>query len=163
MKNKIIGDNPTHRQRTATGRKDELSCPHCGKVVEKYRNPFPTVDIIIELEKHGIVLIKRKNPPFGWALPGGFVDYGESLESAALREAREETGLDVELLYQLGAYSDPERDPRHHTISVVFVARATGEPKAADDAEDVGVFDPNSLPEQLAFDHAKILQDYFEK
>ena len=163
MKNEIIGENPTHRQRTAAGSKDELSCPHCGKVVEKYRNPFPTVDIIIELEKHGIVLIKRKNPPYGWALPGGFVDYGESLESAALREAREETGLDVELLYQLGAYSDPERDPRHHTISVVFVARATGEPKAADDAEDVGVFDPNSLPEQLAFDHAKILQDYFEK
>jgi ADP-ribose pyrophosphatase YjhB (NUDIX family) len=163
MKNEIIGENPTHRPRSSAGRKDELSCPHCGKVVEKYRNPFPTVDIIIELDKHGIVLIKRKNPPFGWALPGGFVDYGESLESAALREAREETGLDVELLYQLGAYSDPERDPRHHTISVVFVARATGEPKAADDAEDVGVFDPNSLPEQLAFDHAKILQDYFEK
>ncbi len=163
MKNKIIGENPTHRPRSSSGRKDELSCPHCGKVVEKYRNPFPTVDIIIELDKHGIVLIKRKNPPFGWAIPGGFVDYGESLESAALREAREETGLDVELLYQLGAYSDPERDPRHHTISVVFVARATGEPKAADDAEDVGVFDPNSLPEQLAFDHAKILQDYFEK
>lgn len=163
MKNEIIRENPTHRPRYSAGRKDELSCPHCGKVVEKYRNPFPTVDIIIELDKHGIVLIKRKNPPFGWALPGGFVDYGESLESAALREAREETGLDVELLYQLGAYSDPERDPRHHTISVVFVARATGEPKAADDAEDVGVFDPNSLPEQLAFDHAKILQDYFEK
>ncbi len=163
MKNEIIGENPTHRPRSSAGRKDELSCPHCGKVVEKYRNPFPTVDIVIELDKHGIVLIKRKNPPFGWALPGGFVDYGESLESAALREAREETGLDVELLYQLGAYSDPERDPRHHTISVVFVARATGEPKAADDAEDVGVFDRNSLPEQLAFDHAKILQDYFEK
>lgn len=154
--------------------KDQLTCPHCGRVIKKYRNPFPTVDIIIEIgsdrpegtnpgEKHGIVLIKRKNPPFGWALPGGFVDYGESLESAALREAREETCLDVELLYQLGAYSDPERDPRHHTISVVFVARSTGEPKAADDAEDVGVFDRNSLPEQLAFDHAKILRDYFEK
>jgi len=154
--------------------KDQHMCPHCGKVVKKYRNPFPTVDIIIEIatdkteetspgEKHGIVLIKRKNPPFGWALPGGFVDYGESLESAALREAREETCLDVELLYQLGAYSDPERDPRHHTISVVFVARATGEPKAADDAEDVGVFDRNSLPEQLAFDHEKILRDYFQK
>jgi ADP-ribose pyrophosphatase YjhB (NUDIX family) len=154
--------------------KDQLMCPHCGKVVKKYRNPLPTVDIIIEIasdktkektpgEKHGIVLIKRKNPPFGWALPGGFVDYGESLESAALREAREETCLDVELLYQLGAYSDPERDPRHHTISVVFVARAAGEPKAADDAEDIGVFERNSLPGQLAFDHAKILQDYFEK
>jgi len=108
--------------------KDQLVCPHCGKVVEKYRNPFPTVDIIIETGKHkdkaGVVLIKRKNPPFGWALPGGFVDYGESLESAAKREAEEETSLKVELLYQLGAYSDPSRDPRHHTISVVFVGRA---------------------------------------
>jgi len=152
--------------------KDQLLCPHCGKAVEKYRNPFPTVDIIIEMpagscgpasrkEKLGIVLIKRKNPPFGWALPGGFVDYGESLESAALREAKEETSLSVELLYQLGAYSDPARDPRHHTISVVFVGRASGEPKACDDAEDVGVFHRDSLPGQLAFDHGKILRDYF--
>jgi ADP-ribose pyrophosphatase YjhB (NUDIX family) len=173
MKNRIIDENPNH-PRSASGLKDALSCPHCGRALKKYRNPFPTVDIIIEIgslkpqettpgESHGIVLIKRKNPPFGWALPGGFVDYGESLESAAVREAREETCLDVKLLYQLGAYSDPERDPRHHTISVVFVARATGEPKAADDAQDIGVFDQNSLPEQLAFDHAKILQDYFEK
>jgi ADP-ribose pyrophosphatase YjhB (NUDIX family) len=172
MKNRII--NANHRHKTASCNKDELSCPHCGKVIKKYRNPFPTVDIIIEIasdkteetapsEKRGIVLIKRKNPPFGWALPGGFVDYGESLESAALREAKEETCLDVELLYQLGAYSDPKRDPRHHTISVVFVASAHGEPEAADDAEDVGVFDRKSLPEPLAFDHAKILQDYFEK
>lgn len=154
--------------------KDNLMCPHCGKVVEKYRNPFPTVDIIIQIatpsdepasqiEKSGILLIKRKNPPFGWALPGGFVDYGESLESAALREAEEETSLKVELLYQLGAYSDPARDPRHHTISVVFVARATGKPKAADDARDLGIFNRNSLPDNLAFDHAEILQDYFEK
>ena len=86
--------------------KAALLCPHCGKVVDKYRNPLPTVDIIIEVEE-GIVLIKRKNPPYGWALPGGFVDYGESLEEAALREAKEETNLDVELLSQLGAYSDP--------------------------------------------------------
>ena len=148
--------------------KNQLMCPHCGKVVKTYRNPFPAVDIIIEVSsdeggKKGIVLIKRKNYPFGWALPGGFVDYGESLESGALREAREETCLDVELLYQLGAYSDPGRDPRHHTISVVFVARATGKPKASDDAEDVGVFDWHSLPGQLAFDHAKILRDYFKK
>ena len=142
--------------------KDKLMCPHCGKAVEKYRNPFPTVDIIIEMEKGGIVLIKRKNPPFGWAIPGGFVDYGESLEFAAVREAEEETSLKVKRLYQLGAYSDPSRDPRHHTISVVFVASATGKPVAADDAIDVGVFDRDSLPEDLAFDHAKILQDYFE-
>jgi len=154
--------------------KDQLLCPHCGKPVKQYRNPFPTVDIIIEMasgsdeplartENNSIVLIKRKNPPYGWAIPGGFVDYGESLESAAVREALEETTLEVELLYQLGAYSDPARDPRHHTISVVFVARATGEPRAADDAGDVGIFTSSSLPPDMAFDHAKIIRDYFEK
>ncbi|MEW6586398.1 MAG: NUDIX hydrolase, partial [Nitrospirota bacterium] len=116
------------------------------------RNPFPTVDIIIELDQ-GIVLIKRKNPPEGWALPGGFVDYGESLESAAAREAKEETGLDIELVRQFHAYSDPARDPRHHTITVVFVAKAKGAVKAGDDAKDVGVFQKDSLPEPLAFDH----------
>jgi ADP-ribose pyrophosphatase YjhB (NUDIX family) len=114
-------------------------------------------------EKNSIVLIKRKNPPYGWAIPGGFVDYGESLESAAVREALEETSLKVELLYQLGAYSDPARDPRYHTISVVFVAEATGEPEAADDAKEIGVFTRCSLPDNMAFDHAKIIQDYFKK
>ncbi len=154
--------------------KDQILCPHCGQVVEKYRNPFPTVDIIIEMasgshgpiaqkEEGNIVLIERKNPPFGWALPGGFVDYGESLEVAALREAEEETCLKVRLLYQLGAYSAPTRDPRFHTISVVFVASATGAPKAADDAKNVGIFSRDSLPENLAFDHGEILQDYFKK
>jgi ADP-ribose pyrophosphatase YjhB (NUDIX family) len=142
--------------------KDSIVCPRCGQVVEKYRNPFPTVDVIIETEG-GIVLIHRKNPPLGWALPGGFVDYGESLETAARREAKEETSLDVELRYQLGAYSDPSRDPRHHTISIVFVASATGSPHAHDDARDAGIFHRNSLPTPLAFDHARILQDYFEK
>jgi len=141
--------------------KDHLLCPHCGKVVVKYRNPFPTVDIIIEVEK-GIVLIRRKNPPYGWALPGGFVDYGESLEAAAIREAREETSLDVDLVSQLGAYSDPDRDPRKHTISVVFIARAGGQPRAADDAVDIGTFDRDTLPEKLAFDHGRIVQDYFD-
>jgi 8-oxo-dGTP diphosphatase len=154
--------------------KDQLLCPHCGKAVVKYQNPFPTVDIIIEIasgshalmspgKNGGIVLIKRKNPPFGWALPGGFVDYGESLEAAAIREAEEETSLKVELKYQLGAYSDPGRDPRFHTISVVFVASSTGVPKAADDAKDVGIFGRDSLPGNLAFDHGRILQDYFKK
>jgi ADP-ribose pyrophosphatase YjhB (NUDIX family) len=141
--------------------KTELKCPHCGKVVEKYRNPIPTVDIVIEVEG-GIILIHRKNPPHGWALPGGFVDYGECLEAAAVREAREETSLDVELVSQLGAYSDPSRDPRYHTISVVFIARAWGSPKAADDAAEVGVFDRVSIPKTLAFDHGKILRDYFD-
>jgi ADP-ribose pyrophosphatase YjhB (NUDIX family) len=154
--------------------KDRLVCPTCGKIVERYRNPFPTVDIIIEMAPPGpaagkpgsrprIVLIRRKNPPYGWAIPGGFVDYGESLESAAQREALEETCLQVELLYQLGAYSDPSRDPRHHTISVVFVARAAGSPKAADDALDIGLFDEETLPEPLAFDHHLILSDYFRQ
>ena len=148
--------------------KSHLTCPRCGGSVEKYHNPFPTVDIIIEIDRgdekaRSIVLIKRKNPPYGWALPGGFVDYGESLESAAVREAEEETSLQVDLLYQLGAYSDPERDPRVHTVTVVFVAGAVGEPKAADDAAAVGVFDRDSMPDQLAFDHGKILRDYFEK
>jgi len=140
--------------------KDQIMCPHCGKAVERYRNPFPTVDIIIEIDE-GIVLIRRKNPPFGWALPGGFIDYGESLETAAVREAKEETSLDVELVSQFGAYSDPDRDPRHHTISVVFKAIANGRPRAADDAIDIGIFNRDNLPDDIAFDHGKILNDYF--
>ena len=124
------------------------------------RNPFVTVDIIIEVD-HGIVLIERKNPPYGWALPGGFVDYGEPLERAALREAKEETSLDVELVEQFHTYSDPGRDPRHHTISTVFVARAGGTPKGADDAKRAELFAENALPAPVVFDHAQILRDYF--
>jgi ADP-ribose pyrophosphatase YjhB (NUDIX family) len=124
------------------------------------RNPIPTVDLIIELNE-GIILIKRKNPPEGWALPGGFVDYGESLEQAALREAKEETGLDVELIRQFHAYSDPGRDPRHHTITVAFIAKAKGKPIAGDDAKELGIFTKNKLPEQIAFDHRNIINDYF--
>lgn len=125
-----------------------------------HSNPIPTVDVIIELDCGGIVLIQRRNPPHGWALPGGFVDYGETLEHAAVREAREETCLDAELLEQFHTYSSPQRDPRHHTISTVFLARASGRPRAADDAQQVGVFPPGDLPVQLAFDHARILSDY---
>jgi len=129
------------------------------------RNPFPTVDIIIETTrpdgKRGVVLIQRKNPPFGWALPGGFVDYGESLEEAAVREAREETSLNVDLVSQFHTYSNPGRDPRFHTISTVYIARTKGVPKARDDARAAGVFTPGDLPGPLAFDHAKILKDYF--
>ncbi len=128
--------------------------------MSEYRNPFPTVDIIIEVES-GIVLIERKNPPHGWAIPGGFVDYGETVEAAAVREAKEETGLDVQLTGLLGVYSDPSRDPRHHTISTVFVAAATGQPVADDDAADAGVFTEDTLPADIAFDHRKILADYF--
>ena len=128
--------------------------------MKEYRNPLPTVDIIIEL-KDGIVLIERKNPPYGWAIPGGFVDYGESLEEAALREAFEETSLHVRLKAQMHAYSEPDRDPRFHTVSVVFVATSDGEPEARDDAKNLGVFTEETLPERLAFDHARILEDYF--
>lgn len=142
--------------------KDHLVCPSCGKIVEKYRNPFPTVDIIIEING-GIVLIERRNPPHGWALPGGFVDYGESLEAAAIREAKEETSLDVELISQFGAYSDPERDPRHHTISFVFRAKASGIPAGSDDALRADVFNGNNLPKNMAFDHERICRDYFSR
>lgn len=128
----------------------------------EFRNPFPTVDIIIEVEG-GIVLIERKNPPHGWAIPGGFVDYGETVEAAAVREAKEETGLDVRLTGLLGVYSDPSRDPRRHTISTVFVASATGRPVADDDAADAGVFTEDTLPDDIAFDHREILADYFSR
>jgi len=123
-------------------------------------NPIPTVDLIIKFNED-IILIKRKNPPEGWALPGGFVDYGESLESAAVREAKEETGLDVELLRQFHAYSDPKRDARHHTITIVFIAKAKGKAIAGDDAKEIGLFNKDTLPDQLAFDHRDIINDYF--
>ncbi len=134
--------------------------------MKEHKNPIPTVDIIIEIQredgKEGIVLIKRKNPPHGWAIPGGFVDYGESLEEAAVREAKEETSLDIQLKKQLHTYSDPDRDPRQHTISTVFVASARGRPKAEDDAQEIGIFTKEEINFSLAFDHNKILTDYFE-
>jgi 8-oxo-dGTP diphosphatase len=129
-----------------------------------YRNPTPTVDIIIELgdrPHRPIVLIERQNEPFGWAIPGGFVDYGEMLEMAAIREAKEEVSLDVELVEQFCVYSDPQRDLRQHTISIVFIATATGEPKAADDAKSLQIFQPWEMPDNLCFDHGRILQDYW--
>lgn len=138
---------------------DTLVCPACNTEIKKYRNPFPTVDIIIETAG-GIVLIERKNPPYGWALPGGFVDYGESLEAAAIREAREETSLEVSNLRLMGCYSDPERDERMHTISTVYIAEGNGDLQAADDASEVRIFQPENLPATLCFDHAQILTDY---
>ena len=120
--------------------------------------PLLTVDVIIEVEG-GIVLIERKNPPPGWALPGGFVDVGEGVAAAAVREAKEETSLDVTLSEQFFAYSDPRRDPRGHTTSVVFLGRASGEPRAADDARAVQIYALEALP-PLAFDHGQILDDY---
>ena len=126
-------------------------------MVTKHQNPVPTVDIIIQLPGDRIVLIERRNPPHGWAIPGGFVDYGESLEEAAVREAKEETGLDVNLIRQMRTYSDPSRDPRFHTITTVYVASATGTPIAGDDAGNVDTFPIQDLPDNLAFDHREIL------
>lgn len=142
-----------------------MKCPQCGTKVIKYRNPIPTVDILIECETPdgdtGLVLIHRKNEPQVWAIPGGFVDYGESVEDAACREAFEETSLLVELVRQFHCYSDPSRDERQHNISIVFIAKAKGTPKAADDADDIGLYNKNSIPEKLGFDHNLILEDYF--
>ncbi len=135
-----------------------MKCPHCHKAV-KPRNPVPTVDIIIEIGDQ-IVLIERKNPPYGWALPGGFVDYGESFEQAAAREALEETGITVSHLCQFRTYSDPDRDTRMHTASTVFTAKGEGRPRGGDDAAQALLFSRQNLPE-LAFDHARILADYF--
>ena len=129
-----------------------------------YRNPIPTVDIIIELSDRRdrpIILIERQNPPYGWAIPGGFVDYGETVETAAKREAKEEVSLDVELFEQFYVYSNPDRDPRKHTLSVVFLATATGEPQAADDAQNLGIFSQWEIPKLLCFDHGQILRDYW--
>jgi 8-oxo-dGTP diphosphatase len=138
---------------------ESLNCRTCGATVKSYRNPFLTVDVIIG-DGDRVVLIERRNPPAGWALPGGFVDYGESLEAAAAREAREETGLELAGLQQFGAYSDPSRDPRQHTISVVFTARGSGTLRAGDDARNAGWFALSALPTPLCFDHAQILADY---
>lgn len=125
------------------------------------RYPVPTVDIIIEIENGKVILIKRKNQPHGWAIPGGFVDRGESLEEAAAREAKEETSLEISDLHQFHTYSAPARDPRFHTISTVFTAKASGRPKADDDAVKIGIFGEEELPDEIAFDHRKILADYF--
>lgn len=124
--------------------------------------PQLTADIIIEMtDRPGrpIVLIERKYPPPGWAIPGGFVDVGETLQSAAVREAREETSLDVTLKRLLGNYSDPLRDSRGHTVSAVYIAEAQGEPRAADDARHLALYDPRKTP-PLAFDHERIIRDY---
>ena len=129
-----------------------------------YRNPAPTVDIIIELvdlPHRPIILIERNNIPYGWAIPGGFMDYGESAETAAIREAKEEVSLDVELVEQLQLYSDPKRDARKHTIALVFIATAKGTPIAADDAKNVGIFHQWEIPDNLCFDHNRILEDYW--
>lgn len=128
--------------------------------MSELKTPLLTVDCIIELPGEQIVLVRRKNPPLGWALPGGFVDVGETLHAAAVREAKEETGLDVELHEQFHAYSDPARDPRRHTVSCVFIGHAKGDPVGADDAAEARAFPPDALPGDLCFDHGTILADY---
>jgi 8-oxo-dGTP diphosphatase len=125
----------------------------------EWRNPKPTVDTIIRIGEQ-IVLIRRRNPPIGWALPGGFVDEWERVEDAAVREAREETELDVTLDELFYVYSDPSRDPRKHTITVVFTSTAEGEPVGADDAAEARLFSMNELPSDIVFDHAQILSHY---
>lgn len=140
-----------------------VACTHCG-APSAPRNPFPTVDIVLHREGEGILLIERRNPPHGWALPGGFIDYGESAEQAAIREALEETGLHVRLTGLLGVYSDPGRDPRFHTLSVAFIAEADGDqrPTAGDDAGSTRFFPLDALPE-MAFDHRRIVNDFARK
>ncbi|HDS17200.1 MAG TPA: NUDIX hydrolase [Proteobacteria bacterium] len=142
--------------------REAYHCPSCKQELFRYRNPVPTVDLLISYQG-GIVLIERRNPPPGWALPGGFVDYGESLEAAARREALEETGLLVELTGQFHTYSEPGRDPRQHTIATVFTAQGRGRLQAGDDAVAAAVFSPGHLPERIAFDHRQILADYFSR
>lgn len=126
--------------------------------------PLLAADIVIELKDqpgHPIVLIQRKNPPYGWAIPGGFVDVGETVEDAARREMKEEVSLDVDITGLLGVYSRPDRDPRGHTVTIIYTGEATGTPIAADDAQAVGCFTQDNLPAPLAFDHAEVLADYF--
>lgn len=139
-------------------------CPGCGREFPVRIAPFPTVDILIRRRKgdrEAVVLVRRRNPPHGWAIPGGFIEYGESAEACAVREAEEETDLRVTLTGLLGVYSDPARDPRFHTISTVFTAEGKGEPRADSDAAEIGVFAADELPADIAFDHRRILDDYF--
>lgn len=140
-----------------------FKCINCG-VELSYRNPLPTVDTIIYHAERGIVLIRRRFEPIGWALPGGFIDYGETVENAAIREAKEETSLDVTLQRLIGVYSDPKRDPRKHTMSTVFYAKAQNPDaiKAGDDAGEAVFFALSTLPEDIVFDHKQIIAD-FEK
>lgn len=143
----------------------EVPCPQCGTLITTYKNPAPTADVVIVNPGEGIVLVERRFEPEGWALPGGFVEYGEAVETAAVREAKEETGLDVRLEHLLGVYSDPSRDTRLHAISTVFVgvAENPGAIQGGDDAARAVFFPISALPRQLAFDHAAIIEDFLQR
>jgi 8-oxo-dGTP diphosphatase len=136
------------------------TCERCGATVKTWQRPGISVDMLIEFEGR-LVLVYRKNEPVNWALPGGYVTYGESLEDAARRETEEETGLHLDGLEQFHSYSEPGRDPRQHSITTVFVARGRGELRAGDDAARAELFDPaTGVPHPLAFDHSRIVRDY---
>jgi ADP-ribose pyrophosphatase YjhB (NUDIX family) len=139
---------------------ERRTCPDCGHVTEHYKNPYPTADVIVDIGGK-VLLIRRKNPPAGWAIPGGFIDYGECAEDAARREILEETGIEVRDLALFGVFSDPSRDPRFHTLTVVYTGVSDGVPVAGDDAAETGLFSENDLPKDLAFDHADVLAAYF--
>ncbi len=142
---------------------NHMQCPACGQQIPAHKNPVPTVDVVIFFPPQSIVLIERKNFPQGWALPGGFVDYGEKAETAAVREAKEETGLDVVLTDLLGVYSHAGRDPRFHTLSIAYTAvAATKEISPGDDAGKAALFELNNLPD-MAFDHHRIVSDFLNK
>ncbi|MBF0382694.1 MAG: NUDIX hydrolase [Magnetococcales bacterium] len=131
--------------------------------MRELKTPNLSADVIIELMDYPgrpIVLIERQNPPFGFAVPGGFIDIGERVEEGARREAQEETGLEVDLIALLGLYSNPKRDPRFHTATAVYIAQAHGKPVAGDDAKDCQIVQVDNLPKQLAFDHSLVLSDY---
>ena len=141
---------------------ERLACPHCGVTLDHWRQPKLTVDVLVEDAAGRVLLVRRRNPPPGWAFPGGFVDEGETLEAAAVREIREETGLEVDLVAQFHTYSDPARDPRHHTVTTVFLGRPLDPgalPVPDDDALEAAFFSLDALPDPLAFDHATVLGD----
>lgn len=140
-----------------------FDCPHCGKQIPRFPFPLLTVDGLITDDQGRVLLIERRFPPPGWALPGGFVDRGETVEAAVRREVREEAGVEIGELAQYHVYSDPTRDARHHVVSVVFTGRARGAPRAGDDAGQARFFPFDALPQPMAFDHAEILAVYHRR
>ena len=138
-----------------------INCPKCGEEIQIYKSPAPTVDAVLFTPERGILLVERKFEPLGWALPGGFVDYGEQLDVAIVREMKEELSLDTEIVKMFGVYSEPERDPRGHVISVVYILKSDGIPVAKDDAKAIKIIGLNNFENfDFVFDHKKIIKDY---